>query len=356
MITDSLPALIAQIDAEGRFVFANEAYRHWWRLDPASIPGRTIEQVVGPEVYASIRSYVSRALAGERIQYGMETRLADGSARDIEALYVPDIDSDGNVNGYYSLVVDVTDEKRAERENLVLQSELAHASRMSTMGELAAALAHELNQPLTAIMSNAQAAQRFVDRDEPELDEVRSILRDIVDDDRRASEVIRRLREFLRKGVTEIRVLDANEVVRDVARFVAGELRSKDVVLSLELAEPPPIVRADSIQLQQVVLNLVTNAIDAVSGADAEQRAILVRTSVEAGDARIAVADSGPGVAPSNLRKIFEPFYTTKPTGMGLGLPLCRTLIEAQGGRIAACNREVGGAEFVLWLPNETTI
>jgi len=351
LITNSLPALIAQIDANGRFVFANEAYRQWWHVDPSSIPGRTVEQVIGSEVYSGIRTYVARALAGERVHYVAETRLADGSTRDIEALYVPDIDSEGNVNGYYSLVLDVTEEKRVERENLVLQSELAHASRMSTMGELTAALAHELNQPLTAIMSNAQAAERFMDRAEPDLDEVRSILQDIVADDRRASEVIARLREFLKKGTLQITLLSLNEVAREVVRFLGSAARRENVTVALDLDESIPSVRGDRIQLQQVVLNLVANAIDAMSGST-DDRVLRVRTTYAGGsEVALSVSDSGPGIDPSMLRKVFEPFLTTKAQGMGLGLSLCRTLVEAHGGTIDARNEDGGGAVVEFRLP-----
>ena len=191
LITDSLPALIAHVDRDQRYQFVNRAYERWFGLSPSQALGRTIREVLGEQLYRSVRPYVERALSGEQVSFTTEILGQGGQPRVVEATYVPDCEKQGDVRGFYALVLDVTDRNRAQHEARSLLNELAHANRISMMGELAATLAHELNQPMTAIMSNAQAATRFLDRSSPDLDEVREILREIAEEDARAGEVIR---------------------------------------------------------------------------------------------------------------------------------------------------------------------
>jgi C4-dicarboxylate-specific signal transduction histidine kinase len=217
---------------------------------------------------------------------------------------------------------------------------------------LAGSLAHELNQPLTAILSNAQAAQRFLAHDQPDLNEVRDILVDIVAEDKRAGEVIRRLRPLLKKGEVQRLPLNVNEVVLEALELVRGDLVNHGVAAQTELAPDLPVLHGDRVQLQQVLLNLVMNACDAMAGAARDDRQITIRTDL-AGDGlvRVSVVDSGPGIAPDKLEQVFEPFYTTKPHGMGLGLAVCRTIIMAHGGKLWAANNPGRGASFHFALP-----
>jgi C4-dicarboxylate-specific signal transduction histidine kinase len=248
---------------------------------------------------------------------------------------------------------DITPRKRAELEAQRSREEITHLSRVAALGELSGALGHELSQPLGAILSNAQAAQRLLARGEPDLGEVREILEDIVADDKRAGEIIHHLRSLLRKGDQQQDELDLSEVVRKVLELLRAELVSRGVTLHAELEAKLPRVTGDRIQLQQVVLNLVTNALDAMASVPAAERRLAVRTERAAdGGARVSVSDAGVGVPPEMLERIFHPFVTTKPDGLGLGLSICRTIVTAHGGRLWAESGAGGGATFVFVLPS----
>jgi two-component system sensor kinase FixL len=236
--------------------------------------------------------------------------------------------------------LDVTSRKVAEAELLRHRGELAHLSRVGTVGELSGSLAHELSQPLTAILSNAQAAQRHLAGPAPDLNEVQEILKDIVAEDMRAGEVIHRVRLLLRKGQVNRQLLDLSGVVEDVLKIMRSELVSQEVSVTRDLATDLPMVAGDPIQFQQVLMNLVVNGCEAMAGGVIPgERRLTVRTRRnEPGAIEVSVGDSGSGIPIERLTDVFEPFFTTKPRGMGLGLAVCRTIIEAHGGRIWAEN------------------
>ena len=247
---------------------------------------------------------------------------------------------------------DITERKQAEEDARRHREELSHVTRVATMGELAASLAHEINQPLTAIMSNAQAAQRFLDGDEPDLEEVGEILLDIAKDGGRASGVIQRLREMIKKGDLERSPLDINNVIHQVIMFIHGEAEEKRVSITFDLATGLPPVLGDSVQLQQVVLNLVLNGLEAISQVEQGSRELVVRTSKDKSDTiSVAVCDTGIGLHDDVMERIFDPFFTTKPQGMGMGLSICRSIVEAHGGFLWAENNPDGGATFWFTLP-----
>jgi signal transduction histidine kinase len=233
-----------------------------------------------------------------------------------------------------------------------LRQDLAHIGRVSAMGELTASLAHELNQPLTAILSNAQAGQRLLAADVVDHAELREILNDIVTDDKRAGEVIRRLRALMKKGDLEYASLDLNGVVRDVARLVRNDAILRNVSMSLELAPGLPRVRGDRVQLQQVVLNLVLNGLEAMQEPGASERSLAIRTA-RVGEAEVVVAvqDSGAGIDDTNADRIFQPLYTTKAEGLGMGLAIARNIVDAHHGRLEAANNPESGATFRFTLP-----
>jgi signal transduction histidine kinase len=233
------------------------------------------------------------------------------------------------------------------------RDELAHYLRVYTIGELTTSLAHELNQPLAAILFNAQAAQRILDRPpadgaRPEVDE---ILGEIISEGRRAGEVIRRLRLLLRKGVSEHAGLDVNALVGEVSRLLANDVMLRGVTLRQDLAPQPLPTRGDRVQLQQVLLNLLINALEAMSGT-AGERVVVVRTEVGVpGMARVSVADTGPGLRKGTEDEVFKPFYSTKSQGMGMGLSIARSILEAHGGTIGVDGASHGGATFTFTLP-----
>ena len=248
---------------------------------------------------------------------------------------------------------DITTRKKAELEAQRHRDELAHVSRVSMMGQLASALAHELNQPLGAILRNAEAAELFLQASPPDLQEVRVILADIRKDDQRAGEVIDRMRALLKRRESHWSELDLNAVTEEVAGLLRFDAEARRVKLTLELSRSVPGVRGDRVQLQQVLLNLILNAMDAMNGCEAGRRCVAVCVRPREEEVEVAVSDSGHGILTDNVKRLFEPFFTTKTSGMGLGLAISRTIIEVHGGRLWAENNPEGGATFRFTLPIE---
>ena len=329
----------------------------WLRLfgfaPDASVTFENIIQRVHPDDRQGVEREVRRAVA-DRGEYAAEYRLVlpDNTQRWVTARGRVYPDSHGKPVQMMGATIDITARKQAELEVQQQRGELAHLSRVTMLGELSGALAHELNQPLTAILSNAQAAQRFLAHDNADLNEVREILKDIVDEDKRAGEVIRRLRLLLKKGEVQHQPFDLNEVVREVLKLVRSDLVNQGVAVEAELAPALPEVNADRVQLQQVLLNLVMNACDAMAGGPAGDHKLIIRTELAGSEGiRVSVADRGVGLASENLEKVFEPFFTTKVQGMGLGLSVCRSIITAHGGKLWATNNPGRGATFQFTLP-----
>ena len=246
-------------------------------------------------------------------------------------------------------------QKHVEHEAQRLRQEMAHIGRVSAMGVLTASLAHELNQPLTAILNNAQVAQRFLDDAVVNTEEIREILADIVADDKRAADVIRRLRFLLKKGELEYVSLDVNDLVTEVARLVRSDAAMRHISMRLETPRGLPRVRGDRVQLQQVVLNLVLNALDAMREPGPDDRRLVIETMQDGDVIGVTVRDSGSGIEEKDAERIFDPLFTTKGEGLGMGLAIARTLVEAHGGRLTGANHEDGGATFRFTLPVERT-
>ena len=351
LIANSLPALIVHVDRDQRYTFANRAYHNWLGLGPGQIVGRTIRELLGEVRYRGVRPYVERALAGEKVSCTIETTIDGGGPRSVELVLVPDYDELGAVKGFYSLALDVTVRVRAQHEARRLLYELAHADRMSMMGELAAAMAHEVNQPLAAILSNAQAAQRFLNGPTPDLDEVRDIVGDIADDCARAGEVLRQMRSLVKKENADFQSLDVNQVLHKVIGLVRNDAMIHKVAVELRLDPDLPAVYGDRIQLQQVVMNLLLNAFDAIEGGASENRTVQVEAHERDSNVRVTVRDHGPGIRREILERLFEPFNTSKEQGLGMGLSISRSIVGVHGGRIWAENNADGGATFSFALP-----
>jgi signal transduction histidine kinase len=239
----------------------------------------------------------------------------------------------------------------AEVESRQRLAELAHVIRYSAAGELTTSIAHELNQPLGSILTNTETAELMLKGSSPDLEEVREILADIRRDDQRASEVIRRLRSVLKKTPFEIRDIDLNDTVREAIGFVAAVADRRGVALKFAAVPGELRVKGDPVQLQQVILNLIINAMDAISEADAQAREVSVSTARSNPHAEIRIGDTGPGIAAADLKSVFDPFFTTKQNGMGMGLAIVRTIVEAHHGQISAENQTSGGALFTIRIP-----
>lgn len=250
------------------------------------------------------------------------------------------------------VTIDITRRKQAELAVQQQRNELTHLSRVTMLGEISGSLAHELNQPLAAILSNAQAAQRFLARDKADLAEVQDILKDIVTEDRRAGDIIHRLRLLLKKCEVQRLPVDVNMAVHDVLKLLHSDLVNHNITVNVDLDQKLPPVIGDCVQLQQVLLNLIMNACEAMSHTKASKRQLFVCTELIGVDkAQVSIGDRGTGIPSENLVSIFEPFFTTKLQGMGLGLAICRTIISAHGGQLRASNNAASGAIFHFTLP-----
>jgi len=229
--------------------------------------------------------------------------------------------------------------------------ELAHVNRFATAGELTASIAHEINQPLGSILTNAETAQAILKSPSPDIVELNEIVDDIVRDDRRASDVIRRMKSLLTKAPFELKSLDLNDVARETVEFISTLAVARKVELTSLITPDALSIVGDHIQLQQVILNLVVNGIDAMKDTPAANRIISIRTARVGKFAELSVSDRGPGIPEDKLKEIFGPFFTSKAEGMGMGLSIARTIIEAHQGLIWAKNRDHGGASFRIRLP-----
>jgi C4-dicarboxylate-specific signal transduction histidine kinase len=242
---------------------------------------------------------------------------------------------------------------RRERQYREMQSELAHANRVATMGQLTASIAHEIKQPIAATRTNAAAALRFLDKGPPDVAEVREALAWIMSDADRARDVVDRIGSLIKKAPPRKEVVDLNAAILEVTALTHGEALKTGVTMGTQLADDSPPIRCDRVQLQQVMLNLIVNAIQSMSGLEDGKRELHISTArIEPEGVCVAVRDTGHGLRPESLPpRLFEPFYTTKPEGMGMGLSICRSIIEAHGGRLWATGCEPRGALFQFTIP-----
>ncbi len=290
----------------------------------------------------------------ERTDFELDYRTAhpDGAIKYIHTLGHPVLNPFGDLVEFVGTSIDMTERKVTEEARLDAQNKLAHVNRVTTMGQLAASIAHEVNQPIAATVTNAGAALRWLDRRPPDLDEVRQALARILKDGGRAAEVIDEIRALIKKTPPRRDCLEINGAIREVIGLTREEAIKNGVSVQSQLVDGLPFVRGDRVQLQQVILNLIINAVEAMSGVNEGLRELLISTrKTDSDGVLVAVRDSGPGLTPATLDRLFESFYTTKPGGLGLGLSICRSIVEAHGGRLWACANVPCGAVFQFTVP-----
>jgi PAS domain S-box-containing protein len=312
-----------------------------------------------PEDRPKIREAVAAARSGGIGTFQAFCPSAKGAPRWWDVIVTPICNADGQPEQVLSVSRDITERKRAEteareseRRHREMQTELAHANRVATMGRLTASIAHEVNQPIAATVTNAQAALRFLDAPSVDMSEVRQIFNDIVKDGNRAGEVISRIRGHIKKAPPRRERLEINAAIGEVIELIHGEAVKNSVSVRTELADGLPLIQGDRVQLQQVLLNLMVNAIEAMNDLGEGERELLIGSAtIESGSVHVVVRDTGPGLAPAVFDRVFQSFYTTKPSGLGLGLSICRSIVEAHGGRLWASANRPRGAVFQFTLP-----
>ena len=337
----------------GEMLWSEETFRIF-RYDRTTKPTMELAlQRVHPEDAALVKQTIERAAQdGKNFEHGCRLLIPDGSVRYVHVVARAVRDDAGSIE-FVGAVMDVTDRKQAEEALRKAQGELAHVTRVTTMGQLTVSIAHEVNQPVAAVVANADAALRWLGAQPPDLEEARQALRHIVKDGNRAGEVIHRIRALVnKKAPRRTDRLDINDTILEVLTLTRSEVLRNGVALQTQLAEGLPPIQGDRIQLQQVILNLIMNAVEAMSGVGERTRELLISTGQDASNGvLVTVRDSGPGLISDSSDRLFDAFYTTKPGGMGMGLPICRSIIEAHGGQVWATANVPQGANFQFTLP-----
>jgi PAS domain S-box-containing protein len=381
VLAENSSAGIALIAPNGRFIAANLALQEMLGYTESELRGRTITDISHEEDRTSTEARIADVYAGQRRVYRLEKRYLRKNGNemwaDVSSVLVP---ASGSAAAFFSvIIVDITKRKQAEeklhQKEISLreaQTELAHVSRVTTMGELAASIAHEVNQPLAGMLTNANASLRWLLRDSPDITEACGAIRRIIRDGSRAGDVITRIRALFKKASTGREPVDINQIIQEVLFLTQSELQKKRISLRTQFANDLPVVLGDRIQLQQVVLNLILNGIEAMSGVADGARELSVSSRrvseitreagkvmvpdndlTEPGSASllVAVRDSGPGLDATELQHVFAPFYTTKSQGMGMGLAISRSIVEAHQGHLWATANVPQGAIFQFTLP-----
>jgi len=342
-------------NAQKSVYWSEENFRIWGFNPQQGLPDReTVLQRIHPEDRDRVVEYVQKAVR-EKTDYAVEFRivLPEGTVKHIQGIGHPVFSASGELIEVVGTQLDVTERKRAEeeREKLrQLQADLAHINRVTTMGELTASLAHEVNQPIAAAVTDSKTCIRWLRRDHPDLEEAREAATRMVKDATRAAEIISRTRLLFRKSTPERELVDVNEVIREMIVLLHSEATRYSISVRTELADLPQVM-GDRVQLQQVLMNLMTNGIDAMKDVDGTRELIICSQQAEDGQLMVSVSDTGVGLPPEQAGQIFNAFFTTKPHGTGMGLRISRSIVESHGGRLWAADNSSRGASFHLTLP-----
>ncbi|QIG95959.1 PAS domain-containing protein [Bradyrhizobium sp. 6(2017)] len=350
---DGIAGLLAVLAPNGELETANRQLFEYFGRSLEWLKNWGTSDVVHPEDLPHVLELVKRGItSGIPFNFELRLRRFDGEYRWFENRHVPVRDDSGRIARWYLLLTDIEDRTQALARLEQMQSDFAHMNRVSMMGELAASLSHEITQPIASARNNARAAQNFLDMQPPDLGEVRDALSCVVGDTDRAGDMIVRIREQIKKAPPRKEQFDLNAAINEVIVLGRSAIINNGVTVQTRLSEGLFPIHGDRVQLQQVVLNLLLNAIEAMGSREAGARELLISTEQDHTGVLVTVRDSGPGIDPSHLERVFDAFYTTKSSGMGMGLSICRSIIDAHGGRLWAEANEPCGAIFQLTLPS----
>jgi PAS domain S-box-containing protein len=352
-LTETIPQMLWSAEVDGAIDYCNQRVLDYTGLPAEQVHGAGWMKTVHPDdIQKMAQAWTAAVSTGEPFQYEFRClRAADRAYRWCISSALPLRDEKGRVMKWFGSVVDLHDWKEAQQALQMTQVELARVSRLTTMGELAASIAHEVNQPLTAVTNNGNACLRLLAARNLEPEVLRRALEEIVADGTRASSVIGRIRGFIKKTPAEKNELPINEVIEEVLALAGRELYENRILLERQLTKALPLVLADRVQLQQVLLNLIMNGIEAMTAVTHRPRLLGVQSRIdESGDVLVAIRDSGTGLG-LEADRLFTPFFTTKANGMGMGLSISRSLVENHGGRLWATPNSSHGAVFSFTLP-----
>jgi PAS domain S-box-containing protein len=352
LLTEAIPQQIWSAGPDGRVEYCNQHL--------LAFVGRSMDQMCGEGFFAVLhpedldlfrQSWESSLAAGSKFEGEWRIRGANGQYRWFLVRGVPQESSDSQIARWYGTHVEIEERHRAEQALIAAQAELSRLARTLSMGELAAGIMHEINQPLTAVVTHAYACREWLNTDPANLEKAASTADRIVQESTRASAVVSRVRALFRKEAPAKERLDINQVIRNLVRLVRDEAIRRDVRIRTELAKNLPEVEVDRVQIEQVLLNLAINGMDAMAGVESSRELLIVSTAHDGKEILVRVEDCGAGVNPEIAVKIFDPFFSTKPNGVGMGLSISRSIIEAHAGRLWVAARPSGGAVLQFTIP-----
>lgn len=352
-VAELVSDFVWEVDVNGLYTYTSPSVEKILGYSDGEMVGKMhFYDLFAPDVREQLKDAAFQAFAQQQhFQASPNTNISKtGKVVHLETNGIPILDNAGNLLGYRGADMNVTEKRQSEMETQLLRQELGLFSRVATVGELTASIAHEINQPLAAVLNNAQAALNLMERGALDPKELKEIFNDIIADNQRAADVIRSLRSMLRRETSMHQPLPLNDLIRDVASIVRSDALTRRVPVSLDFGSQLPSVKGDRVQLQQVILNLIVNAFDAMNSSE-HPGTLRIRTLATEAEVVLSVVDSGPGIPADKLDAIFEPFFTTKKEGLGIGLALSRTIITAHKGRLWAENNPEGGATFHIALP-----
>jgi PAS domain S-box-containing protein len=349
-VFETSPDGIAILGRDYRFQRVNPAYEHDWEIPAETIVGMHAADLLGLEMFEKVKSNLERCFAGEHLSYADWFTNSLGRRRYRAITYSPLRPVAGRVQAVLLIARDFTEHMLASEALRQTQSDLAHVNRVSTMGELTASLAHEVNQPIAAAITDANTCLRWLTRDPPDMDEAREAASRAAKDATRAAEIISRVRLLFKKGTPQREWVDVNEVIREMIVLLRSETTRYSVSVFSDLATDLPQVMGDRVQLQQVLMNLMINGVDAMKGLDAKRELTIKSKRIENEELMVSVSDTGVGLPPQRADQIFNAFFTTKSHGTGMGLRISRSIVESHGGRLWATDNPPRGASFHLTL------